>query len=236
MATQSDLLLEIINLTLDSSGSLSDAMRRAMVLSTALKSEPFTAWVRRELNGYSEDDDLPSYREFSSEPVGNFAGSFGSSIRNQPIHSAAFEPEHRDLFTSIELRNGVGFYDKELLAHSPTIILQKPIPQDFVVYYRDRIIRGYTWMEGWQPIPLSAFRNLVEEVRNRLLSFCLEIKSADSSQGLRNGDVQPLPQSQIANIFYTTINTSSSNVSVGGTNVSQSLSTIQVGSTECLAD
>ena len=42
------------------------------------------AWVNKELNGYGDDDDLPSYRILNSEPKCNWMG-YGNRAINQPL-------------------------------------------------------------------------------------------------------------------------------------------------------
>ena len=56
----SSLVFELQRDALNRNASVSDLLRKALVVSKKLKISEFEKWVTNELNGYSED--IPDYR------------------------------------------------------------------------------------------------------------------------------------------------------------------------------
>ena len=48
------------------------ALDRLLVISMELGDEGLLKWVQQEKNGYSQDDDVPTYRLVSMHPIGTF--------------------------------------------------------------------------------------------------------------------------------------------------------------------
>jgi hypothetical protein len=61
----SENLLHQIRDDLATGGSFSDSLRKAMMLGTRLRSDNLKHWVKNELNGYANSEDLPTYRILS---------------------------------------------------------------------------------------------------------------------------------------------------------------------------
>src|SRR4051794_33659243 len=57
---------EIRQRALDDDDNLTGLLRRCMVLGSQLRHKPLQEWVNRELNGYSQGDELPDYRFVSA--------------------------------------------------------------------------------------------------------------------------------------------------------------------------
>lgn len=64
------IVLELQRETLDSTKNVSDLLRKALVISQKLSLIDFQNWIEKELNGYDENDDVPSYRAIIGEVRG----------------------------------------------------------------------------------------------------------------------------------------------------------------------
>ena len=57
------LVLELQREAMNPNSSMSDVLRKAMVVATKLKVQDLKAWVETELKGYIKDQEIPSYRK-----------------------------------------------------------------------------------------------------------------------------------------------------------------------------
>ena len=62
------LISEIIEHASDSNFEVSALLRKAIVASSRLQILEMRDWMKRELDGYSENDEIPSYRELTGQP------------------------------------------------------------------------------------------------------------------------------------------------------------------------
>lgn len=63
-----NLIREIIDILSDSSPNLENALIKTKVLFHRLGEKTYVEWINKELNGYSTDDEVPSYRVVPSTP------------------------------------------------------------------------------------------------------------------------------------------------------------------------
>ena len=76
------LLDEIRTDLVNESAGLSNTLRKAKILASAIGLPEFREWVEFELNGYPDRDKVPSYRRFRPTNLGTFAGPFQSGVNN----------------------------------------------------------------------------------------------------------------------------------------------------------
>ena len=76
-------------------------------------------------------------------------------------------------------------------------------------------------MSAWKVIPYGALVSLVEAVRNRILSFVLEIEAEAPDAGEAGPNSRPLPQERVAQVFNTYISGNVQNVATASSNVTQ---------------
>jgi AbiTii len=92
------LLRQIQEATIDPKFKLADVLRMCTILAAHLDHPDFKEWIKLELNGYKDSNQLPDYRILRNLGCrGDFLGSFGSSIKNAPIPSISLPNEFREL-------------------------------------------------------------------------------------------------------------------------------------------
>lgn len=65
--------------------SVASTLLKLRLLANKLGSDEFTEWIKNEAEGYSQDNDIPSYRVVPISFSGTFQGPFGSSINDVTI-------------------------------------------------------------------------------------------------------------------------------------------------------
>lgn len=203
------LLREIQDAATRSDASLSDLLRKCLVLAARLGHAELRAWVERELNGYRKDDTLPDYRVLRGvQSRGHFAGGFGAQLKSAPIPLHGIDAAARE---SLET---VCFVDTaaalEDLAASSKGALQSPWPTDCLALFCGEIYSNYQCLDAWKVIPRNFIVGTLDTIRTRVLSFALEIERENPDAGEATPGTLPLPLERVDTLFQTVIQ--------GGTN------------------
>jgi len=217
------------DIQLDATGdtvALPVLLRKCMILAKRLQHRPMALWVDHELNDYNKVEDLPPYRVFArAQVLGNFIGPFWAQFQKLPIPTMAVEEAHRDMLFNAYLMYGVAHYEAAL-ADTPDQEWELPWPADFLVYYSTRVgPNNYTCTKAWRIITRGMLQGMLDQIRNRVLSFALEIEAENPEAG--EATLQgspPIPEAKMQQIFNTNI--------YGGTNVVSSGSQSQISDFE----
>lgn len=216
----------------DSGVPISDVLRRARILASLLGNDELKRWVRAELEGYQGVDDLPDYRKFTPINMGTFSG-FGRMVKNHQIPISFLPPEVQRLAKQLDVRQGA----KEI----ETLAAKKegfrvPWPMEAVIHAQNhiRMEDGSVLVEAWKPIIGSQFHGILDQIRNRLLEFLLELEhinpkvaeSEDAIRGVRNDVVQ--------NIISTTIYGGQNTVATGANFVQNLAESVSAGNLNSL--
>ena len=167
----------------------SDTAAKARILAARLDHQPLKRWVTSELDGYEADDDLPDYRRLRDlEVKADFSGPSNSGLRNATVPPACIDEAHHELF-SADNRQGIAALQDLVV---PTGSLPAPWPANAVVCYADCVYESMSMMNAHKVIPRGAVVGIVDGVRNRLLSFALEL----SKLLLRSATQPEVPQTR----------------------------------------
>lgn len=210
------LLREIQSAAIESETDLASLLRKCKVLAARLGNAEFGTWVDNELNGYKSDDDLPQYRILEGlHSKGNFLGAFGSGHRNADIPLMTIPEKFREPVSYAYINQSVALIER-LIEDSPgRSSVQEPWLPDLVALVRKNIYQNMNCMEAWKVIPIPNLIAILDEIRNRVLSFVLEIEAEDPEAGEAEINSNPVPQERIQQIFHTHIAGDVQNVSIG---------------------
>jgi hypothetical protein len=169
------LVDEIIADATGSDNSVSDVLRKCLVLAFELKNSKLKDWVERELNGYDgvEPEDVPEYRKAQLFSKGNFHGPFGAWIPNRPLPMGTLEKDHRELLVPTIFREPIAAYQKDSRGKGKPVINWPP---DLILRYQGRYMQGYALAQAWQEVSPGLMPAIVDTVKNRVLRFALEIR------------------------------------------------------------
>ena len=213
------LLREIQSSAIDSKTNLASLLRKCKVLAARLGNAEFGTWVDNELNGYKPDDDLPKYRIFGVRSKGHFLGSFGRELSNADIPLLNIRKEFRESVSHTYMNLPVASIEG-LTENSDGNSVQEPWLPDLVAFVSTQIYQDMNCMQAWKVIPITNLIAILDEIRNRVLSFVLEIEAEDPEAGEAEINSNPVPQEKIQQIFYTHI-AGVQNVSIGSHNFKQ---------------
>ncbi len=208
------LLRDIQSEAIESTVPVSTALRRAQTLAFRLNHEPLKQWTRKELEGYPSIDELPDYRRFSlgALPVkGEFVDPTGI-YSNVPIAPTQVPDYARERLFTPAFMQGVAEYET-LLA---TGLHEFPIPWtgDEVLLMRNVALPGLT--RAAQMMSANTIAGMLDQVRNRILSFSLEIEQQNPDAGEAKPGEQPIPEATVTNIFHNTIQGNNNVIAAAG--------------------
>ncbi|HET8954080.1 MAG TPA: hypothetical protein VFN18_00305 [Solirubrobacterales bacterium] len=178
---------------------LATLLRKAMILARRLDYAPVGEWAQRELQGYPDDVDLPPYRAYRGcHVVGDLNGFGGGRMTSQPLQSSVVAEEHRRGLFGFELRDGVPAYEAMVDAGENVSF---PWAMDVVAHYQSSFIQGWGLANARRVLSGGEIRQLLDAIRTRLLSFTLEIESANPDAGEAAGGEEPVPLQEVSSAF-----------------------------------
>lgn len=199
------LLQQIQNDAVDTQTDLAALLRRCRILAQRLKLDEFKDWVVSELDGYPSANSLPPYRTIRTPLVlGHFSGVAGARIENAQIPLTRIPPKLRDSLTSVRFQQGVTAIAAILDGGENAMRVPWPLEAVRLIGQGD-IYRGYFLMQAVQIVNHSEIRGLLDQVRNRVLNFALELESRDPEAGEAIAKPAKISGDEVRTIFYQTI-------------------------------
>lgn len=186
-----------------SAASLSTVMRKAKVLAYRLKNQEFKEWVEHELNGYEETSPLPEYRKVSTHSKGDFLRP-GLKISDVPIPTINIPGDIRKVINEVNMRQGIKELEAllETLDSSKADTLAVPWPANLLPALSCRVFEYASCLGAWRVITKGHLTKIVENTRNRLLTFILELADRypeAAKEGFNT--VKSVPDEQIRQVF-----------------------------------
>lgn len=169
------------------------------MLAARLANEEFKNWVESELNGYLSIDLLPPYRILNVESYGHFVGPFQSELRYAPIPPSLLDESFRHRATTAYLTASVSAYASSVKDQKES--LQIPWPADAVRIFGDKIYESMNCIRAWLAIPPSSLIALIDTVKNRVLSFTLELEAQDPRAGDDALQASTLTNERVGQVF-----------------------------------
>ena len=216
------LLREIQDAAVSSETPITDLLRKCKILAVPLGSKEFAEWVDRELNGYSTKEELPPYRIGDVTSLGTFVGAFGRGAKNVPIPPSNIPKEWRDFATKAYMLQPISAYE-QLLRNPEAGTFQSAWPTDIVKYVADQIIGGMNLISAWQQIPRGLVVSLIDSVRNRVLSFALDIEKVAPEAGEGSAGGAQISPDKVHQVFHTNIYGNVATYAAGNRDVSQAV-------------
>ena len=213
------LLREIQDAAIDSKIELSTLLRKCKVLAARLGNAEFKDWVEQELNGYKSGQ-VPDYRKLDHvNSKGYFLGPFGSGAKNAPIPLTSIPKEFRAGLDVCYITQPVA--EIESLVRNAKGILQQPWSPDLVKYAAQQVYEDMNCVQAWKEISIGSLIATLDAVRNKILSFVLEIESENPAAGEAPLKSNPLPQDKVTQIFNNYILGGVQNLATANRNVKQ---------------
>lgn len=194
------LLDQIIDGSSDEGVKTPDLLRKVQVAATRIGAPGVVDWVKQELQGYTDDANLPSYRKMQTAVMGHFTGPMQSQIKKQLPPYPGFED---DFF--IEMRQPLitlqSFAEAEEDAQ-----LQWPILR--VEEYEKTgafTIQFYGLFGAWNVITRQSLLGVIDTVRSKAMEFALELQESFPDAGSAEGP-SVATNTAVAPIVFNTTN------------------------------
>lgn len=212
------LLQEIQTESIDESVSLAKTLRKCKVLAYKLGLDEFKQWVEYELNGYPNNDMLPSYRVFKCPSKGDFI-NIHMQYNGAEIPSARIPKEYRDAVEIVQFSESVAILQSLSAQNEGT--LSRAWNANLTALIGSTIYRDMHCLRAWTEIPTTFVKDVLENVRNRVLTFSLETQeinpNADSIKSVSTEVKEKMQQ-----IYNTTIHGDVQNFAQSSESVTQS--------------
>lgn len=225
------LLREIQNAAVDAKIDISTLLRKCKILAARLGSSEFKQWIENELNGYKNKDDLPSYRILSVNSKGHFSGPFQSGLRNADLPLFCVPEELREVLGHSYLMEPVASL-QALIDKADKGVAQEPWNPSLVAYVSQNFYQNMVCVQAWKVIPISSVIGAVDSIRNKILSFVLEIEAEAPNAGEAPVNSKPIAPEKVHQIFNTYITGNVQNVATGSSDFAQTASGGDVANSE----
>jgi AbiTii len=165
------LLNELISNLSGEQPSLTDALMKTKVLLHQLGRKDLVAWVNLELDGYSNDVQVPEYRVVNAQVRASISDGFHSQ-NDQPLPTHHLAEDIRLRFERCQIRESVSTL--EVLARKDTIGTSISIPPEFYGLL-EKGLADYNIQEAKSFVAPGRLGQVLTQVRSRLLDFLLEL-------------------------------------------------------------
>ncbi len=219
MSESKSLLQQIEEEAVAADSDLASLLRKCCVLSARLQNGTLKKWAVSELNGYSDENELPDYRKFSAQSFGNFCGYGGQTMKNAPLPLLNIPEQYRDEVRRFWFFEGVA--ELQTLAETCKLgTIFRSWPADLVAHLAGRFYQNMNMISAEKSISTTVVVKILETVRNRILNFVLELENEFPNVGERAGEAIP-DSAKIDNLVSKLILKDVANVSIGCGHVSQ---------------
>ena len=217
------LINEIIEILSSDEGKLSDALIKTKVLLHRIGHKELVEWVNKELNGYSDDGPIPSYRILSAAVLVD-ATNGEHSFSSHPVPLEHLSEDFRKDLETIKMFQSLAVLEKLVEKDDE---LTGALPLGVNELLAKGLVSGYTIQRAWKSFnPNDAMQTLIQ-VRSRLLDFVLELDE-DLAGELDEEEVKKRADSlDIVSLFNNAISGGEAAI-VAGDSVSQSAGDINI--------
>jgi hypothetical protein len=224
------LIDEIVDLAAGVKQPIGVLLRKCLVLAYQTGNENLKSWAAKELNGYADDDIVPEYRVTPAQATGIFVG-WGSSQASLPIPPAVLEEKHKRWATKVHLTQAITTYEDLIKRTKPDSTITLNWPTNLALHYQDRLPLNVDMklISAYQEIPIPSLVELVETVRNRVLSFALEIKAEVGQEQKPLDQITPALKERVDQIFIQHISGGNLHFASGGSTINVQQQNIEIG-------
>lgn len=167
------LLDDIITALSDERESLSGILLKTKVFLHQIGKKDLAGWANHELNGYPDDASLPDYRRLPSHVKANVV-SIAWRYSSHPLPTAHLPDDIKERFLSGTITKPISVIEDWCAKDTGSI--QRPIPMELNGLLGEKLEDGVHVEQAWSETPLSDVKNILAQVRSRLLDFLLELK------------------------------------------------------------
>lgn len=214
---------DIISGATDESTSISNLLRKILIVGRQLKAYQISDWAKQELEGYSNDVELPIYRrELLTQVIGKWDGPFGYSVSHPIDQMGIPEKLHTILFT-IDLRQSIAELEAWIRCNETK---GQHWSSHYIFLYRELAEKGevpqienLTLNNVYKEITMDKIQGAIDSVRTEALELALDLQDVNPAAGESN-ETSPTVENNkgiatVVNNFKITVFGDDANVSYG---------------------
>ena len=209
------LIDEIIEILSADEPNLINALLKTKILLYKIGQNNLIEWVNNEINGYSEESEVPPYRKLGTEVLANFSNMTYRYTRH-PIPLSHLDKDYRESLKTAKLRQSLGVLEE--FVSSDVGHIQSAIPLEANHLLGKGLDSSYQVQRAWCEISTSEITQILIEVRSRLLDFILEL-SGKFGENLSDKEVKIIGQAlDTPSMFSNAIFGDNTTILVGNNN------------------
>lgn len=167
------LIDEIIALLATGEGdNTTEALLKTKIFLHQIGKRELVTWVNNELNGYSNESDVPPYRILPSQVLANVS-NMAWQATSHPIPLGHLKEANRESLTISKMTQSLATL-QELVQKNGHIIRQ--IPMELNSALERGLANGFRIQRAWCEISVYDIKGVIVNVRSRLLDFLLALK------------------------------------------------------------
>ncbi len=226
------LLDEVIVLLSNNSSDLTGALIKTKVLLYEIGHKELTEWVNNELNGYSENSELPNYRILPAQVLANMS-NMAYQVSAHPVPTMHLEKSFREKFETARMDQSISVL--ESFTDDGKARLSRPIPMEANCKFEEAIGNGYKIQKAWSEIQIPSVIGILTQVRSRLLDFLLELKEKVGGDLTKDELKERVSETDAENLFNNAIFGNNTTIIVGSGNSQKVNATVVKGDFASLA-
>ncbi|EGQ8808831.1 hypothetical protein DC847_RS20305 [Vibrio parahaemolyticus] len=171
------LLQQIQESVIQEGSDLGSILLKLRLLAARLGSDILEEWVKYESEGYPVGSEVPSYRVAGVTYRGTFLGSFGASITNAQIPPYIIEQHAGDHWTKYEVRESIAAVN-DMVRRSSDGGSFGIDASNLILLLQGKVYEGYACNDISATISPTAFYEIQQTVRSRILELTLELEKS----------------------------------------------------------
>lgn len=170
-----NLVHEIVEILSGANPKIEDALIKTKVLLHRLGEKQYVDWVNRELNGYSDDDEVPPYRVLPAAVKLTITDGLTRRYKDFPAQMSQVDPKVRGWLDKYELRQSISAL--ESMAKSEGDTLGSDIAPELWGQLSKGISKGFFIEYARSQTSKAGLLGVITQIRSRLLDFVLELET-----------------------------------------------------------
>ena len=155
--------------------STAQVLMALRIVATRADVEKLVEWTEKELEGYQEEDELPSHRIWKLSIKANLHNPSQGYIKNVHVGDFAIDKEFREKATSFYCIDGIWQIEEMLSSREDQIFgAEQPNLARIINTSKSYISSGWICTHATAEFSPTHLKNVVNHARQTALKFCLE--------------------------------------------------------------
>lgn len=166
---------DLITALSDEKESLTGILLKTKVFLHQIGKKELAEWAQHELSGYPDASTLPDYRQLPAHVKANVV-SIAWRYTAHPLPTNHLTYQVREEFINANITKPIAVIEQWAAGESGS--LERQIPMELNGLLGQKLEAGVHVERAWAETPLADVRNILTQVRSRLLDFLLELRDS----------------------------------------------------------